>query len=168
MQVNSGLTGSGAVRDRRGITSTTSSGQLVQGVTHRISSLVTVGDDTLADRTALQADESVVDARPGGVDPDGVAAVARHLELVARIVFTLILVGHPGQAQIVGSTPNRRPTRPHAVAAFQRAASPPTVAPQIDGTSRGDLPVVTRGTAPTLGISADLSGAAFPGSRSRA
>jgi hypothetical protein len=87
MQVNSGLTGSGAVRDRRGITSTTSSGQLVQGATHRISSLVTVGDDTLADRTALQADEPRVDARTGGVDPGGVAAAAGHPELVARIVL---------------------------------------------------------------------------------
>src|SRR4029450_2047251 len=65
-------------------------------------------------------------------------------------------------AQIVGSTPNRRPPPPPAVAACQRAVPPPTIAPQIDGTSRGDLPVVTRGAATTLGISADLSGAAFP------
>jgi hypothetical protein len=83
MQVSSGLTGSGAVRDRRGITSRTSSGQLVQGITHRISSLVTVGDDTLADRAALQGDEPWVDAAAGGVDPDGVAAGAGHPELVA-------------------------------------------------------------------------------------
>jgi hypothetical protein len=62
MQISSGLTGSGAVRDRRGITSRTSSGQLVQGVTHRIGSLVTVGGDTLADRAALQGDEPWVDA----------------------------------------------------------------------------------------------------------
>ena len=87
MQVNSGLTGSGAVRDRRGITSTTSSGQLVQGATHRISSLVTVGDDTLADMRPPRLMNQRVDARTGGVDPDGVAAAAGHPELVARIVL---------------------------------------------------------------------------------
>jgi hypothetical protein len=91
----------------------------------------------------------VVDARTVGVDPDGIAAVAGHPELVARMVFAL--VGHPGMAQILGSTPNRRPTRPPAVAACERAASPPTVALQIDGTSRGDLPVVTRGAATNPG-----------------
>jgi len=41
--------------------------------------------------------------------------------------------------------------RGHAVAVCQRAAPPPTIAPQIDGTSRGDLPVVTRGAATNAG-----------------
>src|SRR5215207_2005164 len=61
---------------------------------HRIGSLVTVGGDTLADRAALQGNEPWVDAAAGGVDSDGVAAVAGHPELVAGIVFAL--VGHPG------------------------------------------------------------------------
>ena len=39
----------------------------------------------------------------------------------------------------------------HAVAVCQRAAPPPTIAPQIDGTSRGNLPVVTRGAATNAG-----------------
>jgi hypothetical protein len=50
-------------------------GQLVQGVAHRGVSLLTVGGETLADRTALQGDEPPVDARAVGVDPDDVAPV---------------------------------------------------------------------------------------------
>jgi hypothetical protein len=74
--------------------------------------LVTVGGDTLADRAAIQGDEPWVDAAAGGVDPDGVAAVAGHPELVACIIFAL--VGHLAMAQILGSTPNRGPTRPQS------------------------------------------------------
>ena len=42
------------------------------------------------DRAALQGDEPRVDAAAGGVDSDGVAAVAGHPELVARMVFALV------------------------------------------------------------------------------
>jgi hypothetical protein len=71
-------------------------------------------------------------------------------------------------AQIVGPTPNRRPTRPPAVAVCQRAAPPASVALPIDGTSRGHLLVVTRGAASEVVISMYLSGAAFAHSGFRA
>src|SRR5215207_9449595 len=133
---------------------------------HRIGSLVTVGGDTVADTAALQGDEPGVDAAAGGVDSDGVAAVAGHPELVARLVFAL--VGHPGH----GADPrfNAEP-RSNAASKLRRPANGPLRrrrSPRRSGTSR-----VTTGCDPeelpsTLGISADLSGAAFAGSRSRA
>jgi hypothetical protein len=63
--------------------------QLVQGLAHRVGGPVTAGSEALADRTALQGDEPGVDARPVGVDPDGVAAVASHPELVAAFSLAL-------------------------------------------------------------------------------
>jgi hypothetical protein len=69
-------------------------GQLVEGVADRVGGLVAAGSDTLADRTALQLDEPRVDTAPGGVDPDGVPALAAHPEPVPRVV--LALVAHRG------------------------------------------------------------------------
>jgi hypothetical protein len=67
-------------------------------------------------------DEPWVDAAAGGVDPNGVAAVAGHPELMARIVFAL--VAHPGH----GADPrfNAKPPS-NATSSCQRAAPPPSV-----------------------------------------
>jgi hypothetical protein len=80
----------------------------------------------------------------------------------------LCSVDHPGH----GADPRFNAEPPSNAASscggLPTAVPPPTIASQIDGTSRGDLPVVTRGAAPTLVISADLSRTAFARSRSRA
>src|SRR5215204_4272753 len=127
---------------------------------HRIGSLVTVGGDTLADRAALQGNEPWVDAAAGGVDSDGVAAVAGHPELVAAIVFAL--VGHPGH----GADPRFNAEPPsNAASMLWRPANG-----RLRGSMapRGDLLVVTRGVATEVVTSTYLSGAAFGRSRSRA
>jgi hypothetical protein len=71
-------------------------------------------------------------------------------------------------AQIVGSTLNRRPTRPPSCGGLPTGRSAAVGHPADRWHHAGRLPVVTRGPAPTLVISADLSGAAFARSRSRA
>jgi hypothetical protein len=78
------------------------------------------------------------------------------------------LVGHPGQGadrRFNAEPPSNVASK--AVAGWQRAAPPPTIALQIGGPSRGDLPVVTREAARVV-TSTYLCGAAFARSRTRA
>jgi hypothetical protein len=69
----------------------------------------TAGSHALADRAAPSSDDPGVDARPVGVNPDGVAAVAGHPEFVARVLLVLVLHScHPEIVTLRPTTGDRR------------------------------------------------------------